>query len=256
MDTYGFIITRHVNSEKTNKYWNISVRHIRKLYPLNKIIIIDDNSNQQFLKSDFEYKNIEIIQSEYYGRGELLPYIYYSRHKWFDNAIILHDSVFFHKRILFEKIIEKKMNILPFWHFEPDKEDLQNTLRISSGLNNSHILQKKIINNDTILCLNHLKWYGCFGGQCFIKHDFLKHIEHKYKLSNLIQFIKCRRDRCCFERILGSIFYTEEPNLYIFKSLLGNIFLYQKWCYSYEDYENDIKNRKIPNYIVKVWSGR
>ena len=42
METYGFIITRHVNSEKTNKYWNKCVKCIRTFYPLKKIIIIDD----------------------------------------------------------------------------------------------------------------------------------------------------------------------------------------------------------------------
>ena len=58
---YGFIITRHVNSELTNKYWNQSVKLIRTLYPLRKIVIIDDNSNQEFVKADFNYKNIEIV---------------------------------------------------------------------------------------------------------------------------------------------------------------------------------------------------
>ena len=42
---YGFIITRHVNSEKTNKYWNNAIICIRTFYPQKKIVIIDDNSN-------------------------------------------------------------------------------------------------------------------------------------------------------------------------------------------------------------------
>ena len=36
MDSYGFIITRHVNSEKTNKYWNKCVRCIRTFLPSKK----------------------------------------------------------------------------------------------------------------------------------------------------------------------------------------------------------------------------
>ena len=94
--SFGFIITRHVNSEKTNEYWNHSVKLIRSLYPFRKIVVIDDNSNQEFVKAEFDYKNVEIIQSEYPGRGELLPFVYYARNKWFDKAIIIHDSVFFH----------------------------------------------------------------------------------------------------------------------------------------------------------------
>ena len=38
--TYGFIITRHVNSEQTNKYWNHNIKLIRTHYPFKKIIII------------------------------------------------------------------------------------------------------------------------------------------------------------------------------------------------------------------------
>ena len=61
MSNYGFIITRHVNSETTNKYWNQSVKLIRSFYPLRKIVIIDDNSDQNFIKADFDYKNLTII---------------------------------------------------------------------------------------------------------------------------------------------------------------------------------------------------
>ena len=77
MDTYGFIITRHVNSEITNKYWNHCIKCIRTFYPYRKIVIIDDNSNQDFLISFHNYENIEIINSEFPGRGELLPYYYF-----------------------------------------------------------------------------------------------------------------------------------------------------------------------------------
>ena len=54
MSNYGFIITRHVTSEQTNKYWNQCVKLIRTFYPLRKIVIIDDNSNQTFIKTDFK----------------------------------------------------------------------------------------------------------------------------------------------------------------------------------------------------------
>ena len=99
--SYGFIITRHVNSQQTNEYWNHCVKLIRTYYPLRKIIIIDDNSNYNFVKSYHEYKNVKIIQSEYPGRGELLPYVYFLKNKWFENAVIIHDSLFFHKHIHF-----------------------------------------------------------------------------------------------------------------------------------------------------------
>ena len=98
IDNYGFIITRHVNSEKTNMYWNRCVRCIRTFYPLKKIVIIDDNSDQSFVKDEFNYRNVIHIQSEFPGRGELLPYYYFHKNKFFENAVIIHDSVFFHER--------------------------------------------------------------------------------------------------------------------------------------------------------------
>ena len=74
MNDYGFIITRHVISELTNKYWNNCIKCLRSFYPQKKIVIIDDNSNKDFLKSFYNFDNIEIIESEFPGRGELLPY--------------------------------------------------------------------------------------------------------------------------------------------------------------------------------------
>ena len=86
-NSFGFIITRHVNSVKTNKYWNHCVKLIRTFYPLTKIIIIDDNINYEYVIPEFNYINLDIIQSEFTGRGELLPYYYYLKHKFFDNLL-------------------------------------------------------------------------------------------------------------------------------------------------------------------------
>lgn len=255
MDSYGFIITRHVNSEKTNKYWNKCVRCIRTFYPQKKIIIIDDNSNPSFIKADLEYSNIQIIQSEFPGRGELLPYYYYFKNKFFDNAVIIHDSIFFHKRINFERLIGT--NVLPIWHFEADKENIGKTINITDKLKNSHQIQKKLSFNDNVLGLKNHKWYGCFGVQSFINHDFLKYIEKKYNLFNLLTFIKNRQDRCTLERIFGAIFYTENRDSLIkMRSIFGNIFNYQQWGYTFNDYENDINKQKISKPIVKVFTGR
>ena len=100
-DLFGFIIIRHVNSEKTNKYWNHNIRLIRRFYPFRLIVIIDDNSNYDYVKAEFDYKNIRVVQSEFPGRGELLPYYYFLKYKFFKNAVILHDSVYWDMLIEF-----------------------------------------------------------------------------------------------------------------------------------------------------------
>jgi len=254
MHDYGFIIIRHVNSELTNKYWNNSIKCLRRLYPYKKIVIIDDNSNYDFVKAEFNYKNVEIIQSEFKGRGELLPYYYYLKNKFFNNAIIIHDSVFFHKRVPFEKL--NGINAIPLWHFNADTENVDNTHRIVNNLKNSHEIHKKISLNNEIVLMPNSKWYGCFGVQSYIHHSFLVYLNNKYNISNLVHAVSCRKDRCGLERILGCLFFTECHKLQKGKSLFGNIFNYQTWGYTYNQYEEDINKRKIPKGIIKVWTGR
>ena len=255
INSYGFIITRHVNSEKTNNYWNLSIKLIRTFYPHRKIVVIDDNSNQDFVKAEFEYKNVIYEKSEYPGRGELLPYTYFLKNHYFDNAVIIHDSVFFHKRVNFEKLIG--LDVLPFWHFNADKENFLNTQKISSVLKNNYELHQKInMGEINILGLNKTQWNGNFGVQCFINRNFLIYINNKYNITNLLHVVKNKADRCSLERLFGIIFSLESKTKFKNKSLFGYIHSYQNFGYSYDEYINDINNNKIPRYIVKVWSGR
>jgi hypothetical protein len=255
MTSFGFIITRHVNSEQTNMYWNNAVKLINAYYPTTKIVIIDDNSNQDLIKADFEYKNIEVIQSEFPGRGELLPYYYYIKNKFFDNAVIIHDSVFFHVKINFEKLIP--FDVMPLWHFTKDKENKENTLRITRYLRNPSNIMNKINLNDVRLSgMKDDIWYGCFGCQSFINHNFLLSIENKYGLTNLITAVQCRKDRCCLERIMGCIFFTDNLKIIHQKSLFGKIQTYLKWGYTFNEYQEDLKKGTIPKPVIKVWTGR
>jgi hypothetical protein len=253
--SFGFIITRHVTCEKTNKYWNQNVKLLRLLYPLRQIIIIDDNSNPEFVKSDYEYKNIKIIVSEYPGSGELLPYIYFLRNKWFSNAVIIHDSVFFHKRISFNKITEP---VLPLWHFKYDKENLPNLLRIARGLKNNYQIIQRLTNaHNNVLGMNsNNDFVCCFGVQSYINHSFLCSIENKYGFSNLVNYVKNRTDRCAMERIMGLLFTLEYPNKVKYKSLLGNIHNIGNWGYTYDEYEENFHKNKVVKVVVKVWTGR
>lgn len=255
-NTYGFIITRHVKCVKTNKYWNHCIKCIKQYYPYRKIVIIDDNSNKEFLKADTHYKNVVIINSEFEGRGELLPYYYFYKNKFFDNAVIIHDSVFFHKKINFENYLS--FPVLSLWHFNADKENLTNTIRISNYLNNGSDIQKSLyLNEINILGMREPDWYGCFGIQTFINHTFLVNIQQKYNIFNMLKAVHTRKDRCSLERIMGSIFFKELNKPYKMKSIFGDIMKYQKWGYTFENYENDLYIRKrIPKYIIKVWSGR
>lgn len=255
-EKFGFIITRHVTSEKINNYWNQNVKLIRMFYPVAKIVIIDDNSDQSFVKADFDYSNIIVINSEYPKRGELLPFVYYFRNKWFENAIIIHDSVFIHKRMRFENY---KLPVIPLWDFpEIHNLELDNTTRIVHHLRNNIKIMDLLYSNEThnYGLNNKTNWIGAFGCQCYINHDFLKHIYEKYNIENLINVVNCRMDRCSLERIFGIIFYINAPYLKKIHSIYGSIFLNQNWGYTYDQYIEDFKNKRIKKPIIKVWTGR
>ena len=104
---------RHVKDENSDKHWKISYKCIKTYFPECPIVIIDDNSKQEYIDKEFQNNLIDtiVLNSEYPKRGELLPYYYYSRNKFFDVAIIIHDSVFINKRF------EVKVDNYKFlWH--------------------------------------------------------------------------------------------------------------------------------------------
>lgn len=264
--TFGFIVLRHVNSELTNQYWNECVQCIRRLYPLKKIVVIDDNSKKEFVKAFYEYKNIQYIQSEFPQRGELLPYYYFHKHRFFDNAIILHDSVFIHKRVNFD--LFRGVPVLPLWHFKNSRdENYDRLVQISKYLNYSNKFQEEFKNVKEHKYLNMgivngtSKWNGCFGVQTYINHGFLDYIQKKYNMFNMLKVIRSRKDRCCLERILGLIISMENSRLKRVPSLFGDILKYQNgeyhWGYTFQKYKKKLENeQKIMVPYVKVWTGR
>jgi hypothetical protein len=247
----GFIILRHVNNETTDKYWIECYNCIRKFYPDNKIMIVDDNSNYDFI-SNIELVNTVIINSEYIGRGEILPYYYFFENKLFDRAVILHDSTFI------QQFIDFGPDNIFLWEFEHYCDEPINEINLIEKLNISS--DNKLLNNiaqiDTILKLYSSKhlWVGCFGAMSVISHDYLSLLNNKYNLLNLVHHIKCRNDRMNFERVFAVLF-TLEKNIINKASIYGIIHKYCKWNYKYQQYILDKHNNiKLP--IVKVWSGR
>lgn len=231
----GFIILRHVNSKITNTYWIKCYNCIRKYYPENKIIIIDDNSNYQFLTIKDLYKTT-IINSEYQGRGELLPYYYYLQNKFVDKAVIIHDSVFINKYI----------------HFDVDDYKLLWTFNNKYNYKYRIIIPKilKVFNNPNLIRFyNTNLWKGCFGGMSIISHDYLSFINSKYNLNKLLNYITNRKMRMCFERIIGCLLQIHKP----YKCLLGDIHQYCSWNIKIHNI-NQENIKKLP--LIKVWSGR
>jgi hypothetical protein len=248
---FGFIITRHVCSSVTNLYWQRSVMCLRRLYPRCRIIIIDDHSDVRFLActSDIggEY---EVIDSEYPpGCGEILPYMYWLRYAWFPRAVILHDSVFFHRRIPFELFT---CGAVPIWHAPPYHDDLNRVKILCSVLRHGTLLMSELAPPVTMMMSPGVP--VCFGAQTFMTLTYLRHLESTYGLSRLVQVIRCRRDRCAFERVLALLLARDRMP----RSVLGNIYavMHMPFRYTYTQYVEDAFLVPGNPIVVKVWSGR
>ncbi len=229
----GFIILRHVNSELTDLYWKHCYGCIRNFYPENFILIIDDNSNYDYLKEINLYKTT-VIKSEFHGRGELLPYYYYLQNKLFHTAVIIQDSVFINKYIDFENI--KKYKII--WEFEHDWDQIDDEIKMIKSFEDAELLN--FYENKNL-------WKGCFGGMCVISHEYLTQINNKYNLSKLLDKILNRYNRCSFERVIACLLQINERE----NSLLGNIHSYIEWGLKY-----DMKDKYSYLPMVKVWTYR
>jgi len=232
METLGFILLRHVNNELTNHYWNLSYECIRKYYPESIILIVDDNSQSQYINSRPLYKTL-IVHSEYHGRGELLPYYYYLQYKLFDKAVILHDSVFLNSRI---DTTTKTYKLL--WEFEHDWDQIPDETRMIEKFEDPDLM--KFYEDKTL-------WKGCFGGMTIITHDYLCEVNSKYNINKLLSCVMNRYNRCSFERVIACLLQKNEK----MECLLGNIHAYCPW---------GIELKSIQQYkhlpVIKVWTGR
>lgn len=236
----GFIILRHVRNEVTNGYWIKCYKSIRKYYPDNVVVIIDDNSNYDYVTNindeSLSLYNTHIIQSEYPGRGELLPYYYFIHYKkLFNIAVILHDSAFINQYIPdLDTVTSYKM----LWEFEHDWDQIEDETCMIHRFQDDRLT--KFYEDKT-------KWTGCFGCMAVIQYDYLKYINKTYSIEKLLDCVKTRYNRSSFERVIACLMQLHvrvEP-------LLGNIHSYCPW---------ELRIDQIDDYshlpIIKVWTGR
>lgn len=230
---FGFIIIRYVIDEITNTFWINCYNSIRNFYD-NKIIIIDDNSNKDYL-TNINLVNTEIINSEFPRRGEFLPYYYYYHNKFFDRAIIFHDGITVKKRFNFSDI--KKYNgyskLFSFGNNQYRKKNIDEFFNYID--NKTDIID---FHNENIENLT-----GCFGIMFVIDHSFLVNVQNKYNFMNLINFIDTREKREGLERFSATLFkkFAIDNNINTIDSIFGN-------------YKLLFKNRNL--YLSKKKYGR
>lgn len=233
----GFILTRHVSSALTNLYWLECVQMIRRFYPENLIVVIDDNSDSKYV-SKVTFPRVLIIKSEFAKRGELLPYYYLHHYKFFDKAVILHDSVFVQKKVDFGT-----GENVALWHFTDYRYRYHN-----KGVEEKMI--RCLTHNEALLEVHQSgQFKGMFGVMSVVTLEFVNLLQSKYNFLTLMKHVNCRSDRQCLERVVGVLFSVENPSG---SSIFGDIFQFCRWGGTFLEY----KKTRPATAVVKVWTGR
>ena len=252
-DNYTIYITRHINNVLTSKYWLHSYNNIRKNYKKIKLVVIDDNSCDEFLNADHLYKHdVDFIYTKHTvnkSSGEFIPLVEHFKNGTTKYAFYIHDSVFIQNEIhhyLYET------EFISLWSFHSI-----NWIHLLG--NNIDKILKELNNYDELKTIqdNWREWDGVFGGMCVVSNDFLLKLE-QLDFFSLSKHINDRNDRMSYERVLAIIHYYYYGRR--IDALFGNIHqwsinVYKRpWGLNWNDYnENDIyKNEPI----IKIWSGR
>jgi len=209
--SFGFIIPRCVKKEEHNNAWHTCYNTIRKYYT-EPIIFIDDNSDKNIIK-DIPMINTIVIESQFKGSAEILPYYYYHLLKPFEKAVIMQDSMSFLKKFDFENY--KLKDVIFLWHFTRNL--------------NHHIDQEKFMLNllskpELIQLYESKNWKGSLGGSSFITYKFLDMLQIKYNFLRWVDVLnKDKKYRYSFERAFAVMCWYESESLKENASINGDL---------------------------------
>jgi hypothetical protein len=248
IDTITFVILKHTRNESEFNMFKSAYLSVKTFYPKNKVVIIDDNST---------YKNIDInlldddilIESEFPGAGEILPYYYFYKLRWSENMIFIHDSMMLLRHF---NLFEIDNNIKFLWEF--NYNDGYNTIiedNIKYLINNINKTEQQLLLSTLITN----KWKGCFGSSCLISLNIIKFIELKYNIfSNLVNIINKRIQREALERLLSLILFSENLIGINNCSMFGSI---QRYPLAFRTSEPlDLQKYGYNSAVNKIWIGR
>ena len=249
---WGFIICRHVNKKSVDEYWKEAVRCIRRFHPMTTIAIIDDYSDPEMIDKEEEQNilmndtRIIIVQSEFKGAGELLPYYYFHKYRWFEYAMIIHDSVFLNSSMtsILLNMYNTNLNVAFLWMFgDRNSDDSKMIDDYLQSLDRREVLLKTR-RLDT--------WKGCFGVMTCIRLSLIdKFVEDHRLFDILLPKVKTKKDRETLERVVSIIIHAHVGGEV--ETFFGDIHRFCRWGYKFDDYKKNKLNH-LP--IIKVWTGR
>jgi hypothetical protein len=242
LKTFGFIMSRHVRCPGTNEYWIEACRCIREFHPENLIIIIDDGSNKEFLTENNVY-NCIVIESEFPGAGELLPYYYFYKTRLLDKACMIHDGTFIKKAIDPENVHDVQF----LWNFTICLEDGITRDIIKNILSCDDDIRSSLLDR-----YNNYRFQGCFGVMSIVSYTFIHSLVKKYDIFRILRHVRGRIWRCAIERLFAVVCFHETSPTILFGDIHG-----QPCPFSLDlnGYQSSLKhNYNYPAY--KIWTGR
>lgn len=246
--SYVFVILRHIRKPSDNDLWISSYNSIRRYYT-NKIVIIDDNSLLNTVNGKLH--QTEILQSDYAGAGETLPYYYFLMHRWADRMIFIHDTMFLYRPFHREEV---DTDARFHWSFTDSGNVTTTRLRtFLPSLKNHSELESYLDNPES--------WRACFGVAMIIALPIVEKLEEKYKLfSTMTMMIRNRKDREMAERLLGLIMFHEGVVTIETCSTFGDILHYpmafqSEWS-NLATARYQLEQANYNSALMKVWRGR
>ncbi len=240
-----FVITKYVRNDAENHLWIRSYNSIREFYPDVLVVIIDDNSPYQVPADDLT--NAIVLQSEYPGAGELLPYYYFLKYQWAEKMVFLHDSMLMKRRFTDDELVDP----MKFhWHFDVHCYD-------DDPLIDKHL--SKLENGSDLVDFNHQKslWVGNAGATSIIDLKVIIDVENKYAFpSALVTELKNRTDRMALERIFAIVMFKEGYATRLDPSNFGSIFDFPGYWQNSSDSALKLLKETYPGAILKTWHGR
>lgn len=188
-EDFGFVIPSYCSSKMHVESLKKCIESIRKFYPTEKIIVIDDFSPENI--DVFRDKNIIIEKSVLKGGGDMIVYYLLLKNKYFKQTVIMQDSM----RVL-SRIRDIQDDVLFLWHatnhktqWKEIKEPQSEYNKINNIITHNDLLKHNVgmfLEGDfKTFALENIdkkdSWDVCFCLSSIIKLDFLEKLENETK---------------------------------------------------------------------------
>jgi hypothetical protein len=214
--SFGFIIPTYISTPESEQCLVNCLECIRK-YHSELIVLVNNGSSIDINEVSKVFDNVKIVDPDDTSRGEINAYVMFHRHKYFDKAVIMQDSLFLNKKMV---SIDKVDTVKFIKYFTDHIKDWHKVKEPKTDYNARHSI---ITHDDLVLHLiesvskrdrpdfyefakarykNKRSWVGCFGINLIVDHSFLSRVHQNTLMLDYYKIVKDKRDRMAMESTL------------------------------------------------------